>query len=33
MQDMVEDLEQEMFGYADKSRLKVRGEEQKWVLT
>jgi hypothetical protein len=33
MQEYAEELEKEMFGYADPGLLKVRGDEKKWVLS
>lgn len=33
MQDVAAEMEAELFGYADASRLQVRGPEQKWVLS
>ena len=33
MQDVVAEMEDDLFGYADPSKLQVRGKEQKWVLS
>ena len=32
VQDIAAEMEDDLYGYADSSKLQVRGTEQKWVL-
>ena len=33
VQDVAGDMEDELYGYADASKLQVRGPERKWALS